>query len=196
VLVIHENRGLNPHIEDVTRRMALEGFLALGVDFMSPLGGTPADEQVAGQRFRELDRGVALGIGLAAVSFLKSHPLGNGKVGVVGFCWGGGMVNQIAVNSTEFDAGVAYYGAQPEAAEVPKITAAMMLHYGGLDERINAGIPAYRTALEQAGIEHQIFVYEGANHAFNNDTSAARYSKEASDLAWSRTVEFFHQALG
>ncbi|MCC6983325.1 MAG: dienelactone hydrolase family protein [Bauldia sp.] len=196
VLVIHENRGLNPHIEDVTRRMALEGFLALGVDFMSPLGGTPADEQVAAQRFRELDREAALGIGLAAVAFLKSHPLGNGKVGAVGFCWGGGMVNQLAVNSTALDAGVAYYGAQPDATAVPKITARMMLHYGGLDERINAGIPAYRAALEAAGIDHQIFVYEGANHAFHNDTSGARYSKEASDLAWSRTVGLFRETLG
>jgi carboxymethylenebutenolidase len=175
--------------------MALEGFLALGVDFMSPLGGTPPDEAAAGELFRNLDREAALNIGLAAVTYLESHPLGNGKVGAVGFCWGGGMVNQIAVNSPELDAGAAYYGAQPEAAQVPQIEARMILHYGGLDERINAGIPAYRTALEQAGVEHEVFVYEGANHAFNNDTSAARYSKEASDLAWSRTVELFREAL-
>jgi carboxymethylenebutenolidase len=196
VIVIHENRGLNPHIQDVTRRMALEGFLALGVDFMSPLGGTPAEDAQAAEQFRNLDRAVALEIGLAAVTYLQSHPQSNGNVGVVGFCWGGGMVNQIAVNSAELGAGVAYYGAQPEAAQVPNIEARMMLHYGGLDERINAGIPAYETALKQAGIDYQLFVYEGANHAFNNDTSAARYSKEASDLAWSRTVDFFHETLG
>ncbi len=196
VIVVHENRGLNPHIQDVTRRMALEGFLALGVDFMSPLGGTPADDAVAAEQFRNLDRAVAVEIGLAAVAYLQAHPLSNGNVGAVGFCWGGGMVNQIAVNSDDLDAGVAYYGAQPEAAQVAQIDARMLLHYGGLDERINAGIPAYRTALEQAGVQHEIFVYDGANHAFNNDTSAARYSKEAADLAWSRTVGLFHEALG
>jgi carboxymethylenebutenolidase len=195
VIVIHENRGLNPHIKDVVRRMALEGFLALGADFLSPSGGTPADEDQARDMIGKLDQAQTVANAVATVAFLKQHESSNGNVGAVGFCWGGGLVNQLAVNSPDLAAGVAYYGRVPEAADVSKIKARMLLHYAGLDERINEGIPTYRKALEDAKVEHQIHVYEGANHAFNNDTSEARYSKEAAGLAWSRTVEFLKGAL-
>jgi len=195
VIVIHENRGLNPHIKDVTRRMATEGFIALGVDYLSPMGGTPADEDKGREMIGQLKQPDVIAYGKAAVAFLKGRPDSNGKVGAIGFCWGGGAVNNLAVNEPNLSAGVAYYGGQPKAEDVPKIQAALMLHYGGLDERINAGIPAYETALKQAGKTYEIHVYEGANHAFNNDTNAARYDKEAADLAWSRTVGFLKKHL-
>jgi len=196
VIVIHENRGLNPHIRDVTRRMATEGFLALGVDYLSPMGGTPADEDKGREMIGQLKQPDVIANGKAAVAFLKSRPDGNGKVGAIGFCWGGGAVNNLAVNAPDLNAGVAYYGGQPKAEDVPKIQAALMLHYAGLDERINAGIPAYEAALKQAGKTYELHMYEGANHAFNNDTNAARYDKEAADLAWSRTVGFLKKHLG
>ena len=196
VIVIHENRGLNPHIRDVTRRMATEGFLALGVDYLSPMGGTPADEDKGREMIGQLKQPDVIANGKAAVAFLKSRPDGNGKVGAIGFCWGGGAVNNLAVNAPDLNAGVAYYGGQPKAEDVPKIQAALMLHYAGLDERINAGIPAYEAALKQAGKTYELHTYEGANHAFNNDTNAARYDKEAADLAWSRTVGFLKKHLG
>jgi carboxymethylenebutenolidase len=196
VIVIHENRGLNDHIRDVTRRMALEGFNALAVDFLSPLGGTPADEDQARQMFSTLDAGETAANAEAARVYLAGIEGANGKVGAVGFCWGGGTVNNFAVRSPDLNAGVAYYGSQPKAEDVPAIRAPLMLHYGGLDERINAGIEAYREALEKNGKTFEIFVYEGANHAFNNDTSAARYDKAAADLAWGRTVAFFKTYLG
>ena len=196
VIVVHENRGLNPHIKDVARRMALEGFLALAPDFLTPAGGTPEDEEKAREMIGALDRAQTVENSVATVEFLKNHEGSNGKVGIIGFCWGGGMVNQTAVHAgDDLAAGVAYYGSQPEASDVSKIKAKMLLHYAGLDERINAGIPAYEEALKAAGIDYQIFVYDGANHAFNNDTSEARYNKEAADLAWSRTVEFLKGAL-
>ena len=195
VIVIHENRGLNPHIKDVTRRIATEGFIALGVDYLSPMGGTPADEDKGREMIGQLKQPDVIAYGKAAVAFLKGRPDSNGKVGAIGFCWGGGAVNNLAVNEPNLSAGVAYYGGQPKAEDVPKIQAALMLHYGGLDERINAGIPAYETALKQAGKTYEIHVYEGANHAFNNDTNAARYDKEAADLAWSRTVGFLKKHL-
>ncbi|TNM66011.1 dienelactone hydrolase family protein [Aliirhizobium smilacinae] len=195
IIVIHENRGLNEHIRDVARRAALEGFNALAVDFLSPLGGTPADEDKAREMFSTLDPAQTAADGEAARTWLAKHEGANGKVGAVGFCWGGGLVNRMAVNSPELNAGVAYYGQQPQASDVPKIKAPLMLHYGGLDERINAGIPAYREALEKNGKTFEIFVYEGVNHAFNNDTSAARYDKTAADLAWSRTTAFFKKYL-
>jgi carboxymethylenebutenolidase len=196
VIVIHENRGLNPHIEDVTRRMALEGFVALAPDFLSPQGGTPSDDDQARQLFAKIDMNAVVADAVATVTFLERDPRTNGKVGVVGFCWGGGVVNQLAVASPDLVAAVAYYGAQPDAADVPKIKAKLMLHYAGLDDRIDAGIPAYEKALKAAGVQFQIYMYEGANHAFNNDTAAARYDKAAADLAWSRTVAFFKDALG
>ncbi|MGF9758029.1 dienelactone hydrolase family protein [Microvirga sp. 0TCS3.31] len=196
VIVIHENRGLNPHIKDVTRRMATEGFVALGVDYLSPMGGTPADEDKGREMIGQLKAPDVIANGKAAVAYLKGRPDSNGKVGAIGFCWGGGAVNNLAVNEPDLDAGVAYYGGQPKAEDVPKINAAMMMHYGGLDERINAGIPAYEVALKQAGKTYEIHVYEGANHAFNNDTNAARYDKNAADTAWQRTVAFLKKNLG
>ncbi|MEJ6784366.1 dienelactone hydrolase family protein [Aminobacter sp. Piv2-1] len=197
VIVIHENRGLNPHIRDVARRIALEGFVALAPDYLSPLGGTPADEDKAREMFGELDPAQTVANGVATVAFLKAHELSNGNVGTVGFCWGGGTVNLLAVNAPDLKAAVAYYGAQPkDGAAVARIKAAMLLHYAGMDERINAGIDAYKAALEKAGKDFQIFVYEGAQHAFNNDTSEARYNKAAAELAWGRTIKFLKEKLG
>jgi len=195
VVVIHENRGLNPHIRDVTRRLALEGFIALGPDLLSPKGGTPASDDEAGKLFQELDRTLLVPDAVAAIAYLKSLPQSNGKVGAVGFCFGGGIVNQMAVASPDLVAAVAYYGAQPTAEEVARIKAKLMLHYAGLDERIDAGIPAFEAALKAHGVAYQLFMYDGVNHAFNNDTSAARYNKEAADLAWSRTVAFLKENL-
>ncbi|WP_320195500.1 dienelactone hydrolase family protein [Agrobacterium rosae] len=196
VIVIHENRGLNAHIRDVARRMALEGFVALAPDFLSPQGGTPSDEDKAREMFSVLDMNATVANAEATRLWLTKRDGSNGKVGAVGFCWGGGLVNRFATKSQGLNAGVAYYGAQPTAEDVPAIKAPLMLHYGGLDERINAGIDAYRKALEANGKTFEIFVYDGVNHAFNNDTSSARYDKAAADLAWSRTVEFFRKNLG
>ncbi|BCH24171.1 dienelactone hydrolase family protein [Mesorhizobium sp. L-8-3] len=196
VIVVHENRGLNPHIRDVARRMALEGFLVLAPDFMSPLGGTPADDDKARDLFNQLDMARVVADGVATVAFLKGDAASNGKVGAVGFCWGGGTVNALAVAAPDLDAAVAYYGMQPkDAAEIARIGAPLLLHYAGLDERINAGIPDFRKELDAEGKEYQIFMYEGVQHAFNNETSEARYNEEAADLAWSRTIAFFKEKL-
>ena len=196
VMVVHENRGLNPHIKDVARRLALEGFLALAPDFLAPQGGTPEDEDAARQMFDALDRVQVVENAVATVGFLKNHEMSTGKVGAVGFCFGGGIVNQTAVHAgDDLAAGVAYYGRAPETSDVPSIKAKMLLHYAGLDERVNEGIPAYEEALKAAGVEYEMHMYEGANHAFNNDTSEARYHKEAAELAWSRTVEFLKMTL-
>ncbi len=195
VIVIHENRGLNPHIRDVARRMALEGFVALAPDFLSPNGGTPANEDEARAMFQSLDMANATANGEATRAFLAGHEKTNGKVGAIGFCWGGGMVNRMAVASPELGAGVAYYGSQAPADQVPSIKAPLMLHYASLDERINAGIDAYKAALDANGKTYELHMYEGVNHAFNNDTSSARYDKAAADLAWSRTVEFLKKNL-
>lgn len=195
VIVIHENRGLNAHIRDVARRMALEGFVALAPDFLSPAGGTPADEDQARQMFSSLDAEATAADAEATRVYLAGLDGTNGEVGAVGFCWGGGLVNRMATKSPELGAGVAYYGSQAVAEDVPAIQAPLMLHYASLDERINAGIDAYRAALEEHGKTFEIHVYEGVNHAFNNDTSAARYDKTAADLAWARTVEFFKTHL-
>jgi carboxymethylenebutenolidase len=195
VIVIHENRGLNPHIRDVARRLAVEGFLAYAADMLSPLGGTPADETEAVRMIGSLNQAETVARLAAAVPFLAKHTGSNGKVGAVGFCWGGGMVNRLAAAGTSLAAGVAYYGAQIPAAEVPKISAPLLLHYAGLDERINAGIPDYEAALKANSKAYEKFLYEGANHAFNNDTNAARYNKEAAALAWGRTVAFLKKYL-
>lgn len=195
VIVIHENRGLNPHIRDVARRMALEGFIALAPDFLSPSGGTPDNEHQAREMIGKLDPAVTVANAEASLKFLTELDGASGNVGAIGFCWGGGLVNRFATKSPELKAGVAYYGAQPPAEDVSAIKAAMMMHYGGLDERINAGIDAYRKALEAAGKTFEIHVYDGTNHAFNNDTSAARYDKAAADLAWQRTVDFLRKNL-
>ncbi len=196
VIVIHENRGLNGHIRDVARRVALEGFVALAPDFLSPQGGTPDDEDKAREMFSGLDMAATVANAEATRAWLAKREGANGKVGAVGFCWGGGLVNRLATKSEGLNAGVAYYGAQPPVEDVPAIRAPLMLHYGGLDERINAGIDAYRKALEANGKQFEIFVYDGVNHAFNNDTSSARYDKKAADLAWGRTVDFFRKYLG
>ena len=195
VIVIHENRGLNEHIRDVARRIALDGFMALAPDFLSPLGGTPEDEDRAREMFGELDAAQTIANGVATVAYLKNHEGGNGKVGAVGFCWGGGAVNDLAVNAPDLAAGVAYYGRQAKAEDVAKIRAPLLLHYAGQDERINAGIDAYKAALEKAGKEFTVYIYDGAQHAFNNDTSEARYDKQAADLAWGRTIAFFKEKL-
>jgi carboxymethylenebutenolidase len=195
VVVIHENRGLNPHIEDVARRVALEGFVALAPDFLSPLGGTPDDEDQAREMIGQLDRAKTVQNAVAAVAFLKDHEATTDKVGVVGFCWGGGMTNQVAVHSADVAAAVPYYGSQPASEDVAKIQAPLLLQYAGIDERINAGIPGYEEALQAAEADYTIYIYEGANHAFNNDTNEARYNKEAADLAWSRTIDFFKEHL-
>lgn len=195
VIVIHENRGLNPHIQDIARRIALEGFLALAVDMLSPLGGTPGDEDKGRDMIATLNPAETAQRIAAAVPFLEKHAESTGHVGAVGFCWGGGMVNRIAVLAPDLKAGVAYYGAQPPAAQVPSIHAALLLHYAGLDSRINAGIPAYETALKAAGKNFEVHVYPGVNHAFNNDTSN-RYDKAAADEAWNRSIAFFKDKLG
>ena len=195
VVVIHENRGLNPHIEDVTRRVALEGFLAIGPDALSPLGGTPKDPDKARDLIRKLDRKSTIQNYVAAVRYLKTHPESTGKVGVIGFCWGGGMANQVAVNSPDLSAAVPYYGGQPAAEDVPKIKASLLLHYAGDDARVNKGIPAFEAALKKASVDYKIYMYEGAKHAFNNDTRAARYNKEAAQLAWQRTISFLKEKL-
>jgi carboxymethylenebutenolidase len=196
VLVIHENRGLNPHIRDVTRRMAKEGFIAFGGDYLTAQGGTPADEEKAREMIGKLTPEEALAFSRSAIDALTKIQGSNGKAGAVGFCWGGGAVNALAVSGDpNFKAGVAYYGRQAPAAEVPKIAAPLLLHYAGLDERINAGIAEFEAALKANGKAYELHMYEGANHAFNNDTNAARYSKEAADLAWGRTVDFLKKYL-
>jgi len=195
VIVIHENRGLNAHIEDVTRRIALEGFLALAPDALSPVGGTPQDSEKAPALIRELDKVKTIKNYLAAVKYIKSHPKSTGKVGVVGFCWGGAMANQVAVHSQDVVAAVPYYGAAPAPEDVPKMRASLLLHYAGLDERINSGIPAFEAALKKASVDYKIYMYEGAQHAFNNDTAPARYNKDAAQLAWQRTISFLKEKL-
>jgi len=195
VIVIHENRGLVPHIQDVTRRVAVEGFLAVAPDGLSPLGGTPEDADKTRSLFSKLDYPATVQNFAAAVQYLKTHPLSTGKVGCTGFCWGGAMTNQVAVNAPDLVAAVPYYGSQPVVEEVPKIKAALLLHYAGQDERINKGIPAFEEALKKANVEYKIYVYEGAQHAFNNDTNESRYHKEAAQLAWQRTIAFLKQKL-
>jgi carboxymethylenebutenolidase len=195
VIVIHENRGLNPHIKDVTRRMALEGFLAFAPDALSPVGGTPADEDKAREMIYELDPDATVARLAAAVPFLAGQQGCTGKVGAVGFCWGGGMVNELASAGVGLAAAVPYYGRQLSAEDVPKISAPLCLHYAGLDTRINAGIDDYVAALKANGKTFELYIYEGVNHAFNNDTNEARYNKAAADLAWGRTVEFLKRYL-
>jgi carboxymethylenebutenolidase len=196
IIVIHENRGLNPHIEDVTLRVARAGYLALGVDALSPFGGTPANEDEGRTLIGKLDAAQNLQNYRKAYDYLSARSDGNGRFGCVGFCWGGALANQLAVNDARVKAAVAYYGRQPETADVPKIKGAVQLHYGALDERINAGIPAYEAALKAAGVPYELYLYEGANHAFHNDTSAARYNEAAAKLSWQRTLAFFEKHLG
>ncbi len=194
VLVVHENRGLNPHIEDIARRLALDGFIAFAPDALFPLGGYPGDEDKARELFPKLDQEKTRKDFLAAAHYLEKVPDSNGKLGAVGFCYGGGMVNFLATQLPELAAGVPFYGAQPPADDVPKIKAQMLIHYAGTDERTNAGWPAYEAALKANHVKYQGFIYDGAQHGFNNDTTP-RYDEAAAKLAWSRTVEFFKKTL-
>ena len=197
VIVVHENRGLNPHIEDVARRFAAEGFLALAPDLLSPQGGTPSDEDKARDMFSSFNRDEGVANLAAAVTFLANNPESTGKVGAVGFCFGGGLVDLLAMNSPDLLAAVAYYGPIPgDKSKVKDIKAKLLLHYAGLDKGVNANIPAWEEALKAAGKSYTVYMYEDVNHAFNNDTGGARYSKAASDLAWGRTIAFLKDTLG
>ncbi len=196
VLVIHENRGLNPHLEDVARRLAVEGFLAYAVDLLSLLGGTPPSEDAARELHPKMNQDDAVVALVAATAFLKTHAESTAKVGAVGFCFGGLMINRLAASSPDLDAGVAYYGRQVPAAQVPAIKAALLLHYAENDEAVNAGIAAYEAALKANNKKYTIHTYPGTQHAFNNDTGGARYNKPAADLAWGRTLAFFKENLG
>jgi len=196
IIVIHENRGLNPHIEDIARRLALEGFLALAPDLLTLVGGTPPNEDAARDLHPKMNREHAIAASVAAVSFLQQHAESTGKVGAVGFCFGGGVVNRVATDSPDLAAGVAYYGVQPPADKVPTIKAALLLHYAETDENINKGIAAYESALKADNKKYTINIYPGTQHAFNNETGAARYNKQAADLAWERTIGFFKEQLG
>lgn len=195
VIVIHENRGLVPHIQDVTRRMAKEGFLAIAPDALSPVGGTPEDISNVSALFKQLNNEETTKNFVAAVKYLQTHPNSNGKTGCTGFCWGGAMTNQVAVNSPDLKAAVPYYGRQPSAEDVAKIKASVMAHYAENDAGINAGIPAFEEALKKNNIEYQIFSYPGTGHGFNNDTNTERYNEAAAKLAWQRTVSFFREKL-
>ena len=195
VVVIHENRGLNAHIEDVARRAANAGYLAIAPNALSPLGRTPANDDEARAKFQQLDAADTLQNFIKVFDYLPTRKDCNGKWGCVGFCWGGGMSNDLAVNVPSLKAAVAFYGRQPATAEVSKIKAALQLHYAGLDDRINAGIPAYEDALKKGGITYELYMYEGVNHAFHNDTAPTRYNEAAAKLAWQRTIEFFGKHL-
>lgn len=191
IMVIHENRGLNDHIRDVARRAAKAGYVVIAPDALAPAGGTPADQDKARELFSKIDAKQNLNNFAKGFDYLKSRNDCNGLTGCVGFCWGGALVNQLAVNVPDLKAAVAFYGRQADAADVPKIKAALQLHYGGLDERINAGIPAYEEALKKNKVKYEVYIYEGVNHAFHNDTSGARYNEPAAKLAWQRTLAFW-----
>ncbi|NVO85081.1 dienelactone hydrolase family protein [Hymenobacter terrestris] len=195
VVVIHENRGLTPHIKDITRRVAEAGYLALGVDGLSEFGGTPANEDEGRTLISKLDKDQTLTNYLAALTYLRQHPDSNGRTGCVGFCWGGALANRLAVHDAQLNAAVAYYGTQPPAAEAANIKAHLLLHYAALDERVNAGKDAWQAALQAVGTKYEQFVYEGVNHAFNNDTSPARYNAQAAAQAWGRTLALFREQL-
>jgi carboxymethylenebutenolidase len=195
VVVIHENRGLNAHIEDVARRAAKAGFLAIAPNALAPIGGTPSNEDEARTKFQELKPENNLQNFINVFDYLKTRKDCNGNYGCVGFCWGGAMSNRLAVNVPQLKAAVAFYGGQPAAEDVPKIKAAIQLHYGGLDERVNAGIPAYEEALKKNNKPYEIYMYEGVNHAFHNDTAPTRYNEAAAKLAWQRSMDFFKKHL-
>lgn len=194
ILVVHENRGLNPHIEDIARRIALENFIALAPDALFPLGGYPGDEDKAREVFPKLDQNKTRQDFIAAARYLKSLPDGTGKVGVVGFCYGGGIANYLATQLPWLGAVVPFYGMQPAAESVAHIKAPLLIHYAGLDQRIDAGWPAYEAALKSAGVNYRAFIYPNVQHGFNNDTTP-RYDEAAAKLAWRRTIEFFNEHL-
>ncbi|MCX8020326.1 MAG: dienelactone hydrolase family protein [Chitinophagaceae bacterium] len=191
VVVIHENRGLNAHIEDVTRRVAKAGYLGIAPNALAPLGGTPDNADEAREKFQKLNPEETLQNFIGVFRYLKTRKDCNGIFGCVGFCWGGAMANNLAVHVPELKAAVSFYGRQPAAEDVPKIKAAIQLHYAEMDERINAGIPAYEEALKKNNITYELYMYEGAQHAFHNDTAPTRYNEKAAKLAWQRTLEFF-----
>ena len=195
VLVIHENRGLTPHIQDVTRRVAKEGFIALGIDALSLVGGTPTNEDEGRALIGKLDPKQNIENIRSGLDFLRTLKNSNKKTGAIGFCWGGGLVNDLAVADPALTVAIPYYGRQAAAESVSKIKAHLMLHYAGLDERINAGIPAYEAALKANQVDYQLFVYEGAQHAFNNDSSPARYQETTAKLAWKRSMDFCKKYL-
>jgi carboxymethylenebutenolidase len=192
--VVHENRGLNPHIEDIARRLALDNFIALAPDALFTLGGYPGDEDKARELFPKLDQAKTRNDFLAAEHYLRDLKGGNGKVGVVGFCYGGGIANFLATRVPDLRAAVPFYGAQPAAEDAARIKAPLLIHYAGADDRINGGWPAYETALKAAGVKYETFIYPGVQHGFNNDTTP-RYDAAAAKLAWQRTVEFFNKNL-
>ncbi len=194
VLVIHENRGLNPHIEDIARRVALDNFIVFAPDALFTLGGYPGDEDKARELFKGLDQNKTRADFIAAADVLKHLPDGNGKVGAVGFCYGGGIVNYLATQIPDMAAGVPFYGSQPSAEDAAKIKAPLLLNYAGEDERINAGWPAYESALKAAGVSYEAYIYPGVQHGFNNDTTP-RFDEAAAKLAWSRTIGFFNKYL-
>ena len=193
IVVIHENRGLNAHIEDVARRAANEGYLAIAPNALAALGKTAANEDEARKFFGELKAEDNLKNFINVFDYLNTRKDYNGNAGCVGFCWGGAMSNRLAVNVPALKAAVAFYGGQPAVEDVPKIKAAVQLHYAGLDERINAGIAAYEEALKKNNITYQLYMYDGVNHAFHNNTSPTRYNEAAATLAWKRTMEFFNK---
>jgi carboxymethylenebutenolidase len=195
VVVIHENRGLMPHLQDVARRIALAGYVALAPDLMSATGGTPDDEEKARVEFAKVDLVVARNDAIAAIAYLKTRPDVRGRVGAVGFCWGGGIVNYLATAVPDLGAAVVYYGRTPPREDVAKIKAPLLLHYAGLDEALTSTVPAYEQALKDAGKSYTLYIYPDVNHAFNNDTGAARYDKTAATLAWERTIAFFDKTL-
>ena len=194
VLVIHENRGLNPYIEDVVRRFAAAGFTALGPDALTPLGGYPGNDDEGREMQRQLDRDVMMQDWIAAFEFLQAHEASTGRMGAIGFCYGGGVVNQLAALRPDLRAGAPFYGSAAPLDQVPNIQAALIIHYGGLDERVNAGWPDYKAALDAAGKTYVMHMYEGANHGFHNDTTP-RYDEAAARLAQDRTIAFFNEHL-
>jgi carboxymethylenebutenolidase len=195
VVVIHENRGLQPHIRDVARRAALAGYVALAPDLMSAIGGTPASEDEARTKFAQVDVTVAFADALKSIEYLRGRPDAAGKIGVVGFCWGGSMVGRIAASGADVQAAVVFYGTAPAVEQVPAIKTPLLLHYAGIDERVNATVPPFEAALKAGGKTYTLHTYEGAQHAFHNDTAGARYDATAARLAWSRTIEFFDRTL-
>jgi carboxymethylenebutenolidase len=194
IVVVHENRGLNPHIEDVARRAALAGFIAIAPDALTPLGGYPGNDDQGRELQSKRDRGEMLEDFIAAFEYLKTHPDCNGKVGVVGFCFGGGIANLMAVRIPDLAGAVPFYGGQPSKEQVPQIKAPLLLHYAELDTRVNEGWPAYEAALKENNKQYTAYIYPGVNHGFNNDTTP-RYDKAAADLAWGRTIDFFRKVL-
>jgi carboxymethylenebutenolidase len=196
VVVIHENRGLHPHLRDVARRLAIAGYVALAPDLLSAIGGTPANGDEALAKFPQIRQApFALADALKSIDYLRGRPDASGKIGVVGFCWGGGLVNQIAASGADINAAVVFYGPAPALDKVPAIRAPLLLHYAGNDGFVNPTVPPFEAALKAGGKTYTLYMYEGAQHAFHNDTAGARYDAAAAKLAWTRTIEFFDRTL-